>query len=89
MALVFTPAASEPASGSLNSWHQMTSWSSAGCTHRATWSSVPCWMRVRITQPVIEYDGFLMPAARNSSSMTSCSIAPAARPYGSGQWGTA
>ena len=30
VALVFTPAASEPASGSLNSWHQMTSWLSAG-----------------------------------------------------------
>ena len=28
------PAASEPASGSLNSWHQMTSWSSAGGTQR-------------------------------------------------------
>ena len=30
VALVLTPAASEPASGSLKSWHQMTSWFSAG-----------------------------------------------------------
>ena len=53
VALVFTPAASEPASGSLNSWHQMTSWFSVGRTQRATWSSVPCWIIVRMTQPVI------------------------------------
>ena len=30
VALVLMPAASEPASGSLNSWHQMTSWSQRG-----------------------------------------------------------
>ncbi len=36
VARVLMPAASEPASGSLNSWHQMTSWSSAGRTQRAT-----------------------------------------------------
>ena len=35
VALVLTPAASEPASGSLKSWHQITSWSSAGVTQRA------------------------------------------------------
>ena len=39
---VLTPAASLPASGSLKSWHQMTSWRSAGMTQRATWSSVAC-----------------------------------------------
>ena len=53
VARVLMPAASEPASGSLNSWHQISSWRSAGGTQRATWSSVPCWMSVRMTQPVM------------------------------------
>ena len=61
---VFTPAASDPASGSLNSWHQITSWFSAGRTQRATWSSVACWISVRITQPVMPYAGRLMPGGR-------------------------
>ena len=52
-ALVLMPAASEPAPGSLNSWHQLTSRSSAGRTQRCTWSGVACWIRVRITQPVM------------------------------------
>ena len=84
---VLMPAASEPASGSLKSWHQMTSWSSAGRTHRATWSSVACWMSVRITQPVMPYAGRLTPAAPNSCSITSCSTALASRPHGLGQCG--
>ncbi len=53
VALVLIPAASEPASGSLKSWHQITSWVSALRTQRATWSSVPCWIRVKITHPVM------------------------------------
>ena len=53
VALVLMPAASEPASGSLNSWHQMTSWVSADGTNRCTWSSVACWIRVRMTHPVM------------------------------------
>ncbi len=84
-----TPAASEPASGSLNSWHQITWWVSAARTQRDTCSGVPYWISVRITQPVIPYCGRLIPAAANSCSITSCSIAPALRPYGSGQWGIA
>src|SRR5262249_16779610 len=63
---VLIPAASEPASGSLNSWHQMRSWRSAGGTQRATWSSFACWISVRITQPVMPYAGRLTPAASNS-----------------------
>ena len=47
------PAASDPAPGSLNSWHQITSWFSAAGTQRATCSGVPYWIRVRITHPVI------------------------------------
>ena len=53
VALVLMPAASEPASGSLNSWHQMTSCVSADGTQRCTWSSVACWISVRMIQPVI------------------------------------
>ena len=58
---VLIPAASLPASGSLKSWHQMTSWRSAGSTQRATWSSVACWTSVRMTQPVIPYWGRVTP----------------------------
>ncbi len=87
VALVFTPAASEPASGSLKSWHQIHSWRRVGGTQRCTWSSSPCWIRVRITQPVMPYAGFFTPAAANSSSMTSCSTGLASRPQGFGQWG--
>ena len=53
VAFVLMPAASDPASGSLKSWHQVTSWSRAGCTQRATWSSSAYWMSVRMTQPVM------------------------------------
>jgi hypothetical protein len=38
----FDPAPSEPASGSLNIWHQITSWSSAGQTQRRIWLSERC-----------------------------------------------
>ena len=50
---VLMPAASDPASGSLNSWHQITSCASAGRTQRSIWSSVAYWISVRMTQPVI------------------------------------
>src|ERR1022692_1382940 len=86
-ALVLMPAASDPAPGSLKSWHQMTSWFKAGTTQRMTCSGVAYWIRVRITQLVIPYDGRLMPAALNSCSTTSCSTAPASRPHGFGQFG--
>ena len=81
------PAASEPAPGSLNSWHQIRSWFSAGRTQRATWSWLACWIKVRMTQPVMPYAGRLIPAAANSCSMTSCSIAAASLPHGRGQCG--
>ena len=83
------PAASDPAPGSLNSWHQITSWRSAGGTHRSTWSGVACWIRVRMIQLVMPRLGRLIPAARNSCSMTSCSMALASRPHGFGQCGIA
>jgi hypothetical protein len=57
VALVLMPTASEPAPGSLNSWHQITCSFSAAGTQRAICSGVPNWIRVRITQPVTPYDG--------------------------------
>ena len=83
------PAASDPAPGSLNSWHQVTSWFSAGRTQRATWSGLACWISVRMIQPVMPRPGRLMPAAPNSCSITSCSRAAASRPHGFGQCGIA
>ena len=53
VALVLMPAASDPAPGSLNSWHQTTSWSMAGRTQRATCSGLAYWIRVRRIQLVI------------------------------------
>jgi hypothetical protein len=53
VARVLTAAASEPASGSENSWHQISSWRSAGSTNRSICEGVPCWIRVRMTHPVI------------------------------------
>ena len=81
------PAASDPAPGSLNSWHQITSWLSAGRTQRATWSGLAYWIRVRMIQPVMPRLGRLIPAAANSCSITSCSTADASRPHGFGQCG--
>jgi hypothetical protein len=80
VALVFTPAASEPASGSENSWHQMTSWRRAGSTHRDAWSGVAYWISVRMFHAVIPYEGRWTPALANSCSVTSCSTALASRP---------
>jgi hypothetical protein len=40
-----------------------------------------------MTHPVMPNCGFFTPAAANSSSMTSCSTAPASRPQGLGQCG--
>ena len=53
VALVLMPAASDPAPGSLNSWHQITSWLRAGRTQRSTWSARACWIRVKMIQLVM------------------------------------
>src|SRR5271167_2636698 len=45
VALVLIDAASEPASGSENSWHQISSLRSAFSTNRSICHGVPCWTR--------------------------------------------
>ncbi len=85
---VVTAAASDPASGSLNSWHQTYSPMSVLKTQRSTWSGVAYWFTVMMFHPVMPRPGTFTPAARSSSSITICSTAPAARPQGPGQCGT-
>jgi len=53
VALVLIDAASEPASGSENSWHQISSLRNAFSTNRSICHGVPCWTKVRITHAVI------------------------------------
>jgi hypothetical protein len=83
---VCTDAASEPAFGSLNSWHQVNSPSRLGKTHRWICSADACWVSVSSTQPPMPRVGSSIPAS--SSSITSCSTAPASRPHGRRQCGT-
>ena len=82
--LVLTAAASDPASGSLKSWHQTNSPISVRSTQRSTWSGVAYWLTVMMFQPVMPKAGGRTPTALSSSSMMSCSIAPASRPPGCG-----
>ena len=89
VALVRTPAASEPAPGSENSWHHVYSYSRLGRIHRSIWSGSAYCVSVWMIQPPIPYCGGRTPAARSSSSITSCSTAPAARPHGAGQCASA
>ena len=50
-ARVRSEARSEPASGSLKSWHHSSSPRSIGPSHRCCWSVVPCCMSVGATMP--------------------------------------
>ncbi len=86
-ARVASDARSEPAPGSENSWHHVSSWRSDGAMNCSCWAAVPWAMRVGSTHPATCRCGRRMPAARNSSSITSCSSGPDPRPHGSGQWG--
>ena len=70
-ARVRSEARSEPAPGSLNSWHQISSPRSVGRTNRSRCSSVPCARIVGTAQPAIFRSGSVTPAAASSSSMTS------------------
>ena len=58
---VLTAAASEPASGSLNSWHQTYSPIRVLSTQRSTWSGVAYWFTVMMFQPVMPKPGHLHP----------------------------
>ena len=61
-ALVRSEARSEPASGSLNSWHQVISPRSVGPTKRSRCSSVPCARMVGAAQAPITRSGRVTPA---------------------------
>ena len=58
---VVTAAASEPASGSLKSWHQTYSPMSVLKTQRSTWSGVAYWFTVMMFQPGDAETGHLHP----------------------------
>ena len=58
--LVLTAAASEPASGSLKSWHQTYSPIKVFSTQRCTWSGVAYWLTVMMFQPVMPRCGTLI-----------------------------
>ena len=55
VARVRMPAASEPAPGSLNSWHHTYSCSRLGRIQRSICCSSACWVIVWMTQPPIPY----------------------------------
>ena len=84
-ARVVSPARSEPAPGSLNSWHQMISPRSVAGRKRSCCSGVPYWTRAGTTQAPMSSPGGRSPAALISSAMTSCSSGLASRPQGRGQ----
>ena len=81
-------ARSEPASGSLKSWHHMSSAESKRGSQRRCCSSVPAWSSVGPAQPIpIGLLGRRTPARLSSSSITNWSIGSASSPYGRGQCG--
>ena len=87
-ALVATEARSDPAPGSLNIWHHVSSPRSVGATHRSFWASLPWTRMVGSAHPPTARCGRRTRARANSSSTTSCSSGPASRPHGAGQCGT-
>ena len=86
-ARIRSEARSEPAPGSENSWHQVSSPSSDGRTNRSRCASVPCCRIVGTAQPAITRSGRVTPARASSWSITTWVTGSAARPYGAGQCG--
>ena len=86
-ALVRSDARSEPAPGSLNSWHQKSSPLRVAGTNRSTCSGLPCSRIVGAAHQPITRSGRSTPAAANSRSISNCSAGEASRPYGFGQCG--
>ncbi len=80
-------ARSEPAPGSLNSWHHEISPRKVGGIHRSCCSRVPYMMTGGSAHDPIMIPGRTTRAARNSSSITTCSAARAPRPHGAGHVG--
>ena len=86
-AFVRSEARSEPASGSLKSWHHVMSPRSVGSAKRLSCAAVP-WAAIAGTaQLPIAISGLARPAMASSSSMASCSAGLAPSPYGGGQDG--
>lgn len=79
-ARVLSEARSDPAPGSLNSWHHTTSPRSVGTASARFCSSVPCATIASVAQPPMSSCGMAMPAAAISWAMTICSSGPAPRP---------
>ena len=80
VARVVSAARSDPAPGSLNSWHQMISPRSVGSTKRSRCASVPYLTSVGTTQLPMTMSGSFTFAAVISCAMTICSTGPAERP---------
>ena len=88
-ALVRSEARSEPASGSLKSWHQVISPRSVGPANLSAWAAVP-WPRIAgMAQPPMTISGLARPARSSSSSMTRQAAGEAASPCGGGHAGAA
>ncbi len=79
-ALVRKEARSEPASGSLNSWHQVISPRSVGPANRSRWAAVPWATMAGTAQPPTTRSGRDRPARLSSSSMMSWAAGEADRP---------
>ena len=60
-ALVRSEARSDPASGSLNSWHQVISPRSVGPANRSRWAGVPCCTTAAAAQPPMHQVGPVHP----------------------------
>jgi hypothetical protein len=87
VALVDSDARSEPAPGSLNSWHHVSSPRRVGRIQRSCCASLPYTIRVGNAHAPTMIDGRRTFAAANSSSITSSSSAEASRPHGFGHEG--
>ena len=87
-----SPARSEPASGSENSWHQISSPLRILGSQRACCSGVPWAINVGPTRPTPTMNGYRSGVSNWASSwatMAACSAVAAMPPCSTGQVGTA
>nr|VTP01292.1 hypothetical protein BIN_B_02846 [Mycobacterium kansasii] len=89
VAFVVSPARSEPAPGSENSWHQIMSPRKVGGRKRCFCSSVPNATIDGTTQLAMPSCGRLTRPLVNSWAMMICSTGLDARPHGLGRCGSA
>ena len=87
VALVDSPARSDPAPGSENSWHQIISPRNVGGRNRCCCSSVPNATIDGMIHAAMPIWGRLTRPAANSWAMMICSIGLDARPHGLGRCG--